>query len=701
MVLPGIFKPRKNSEADSKKSSKHRGDSPLSPSRRSLSKSPTKSVKETDLRSRQRKPSSRSNSKNASSADTHPLNLPPDEREKRRSAMSVPSDPPTPMDVDRDGDTSSAASSPPPITHPDANGDANDTDTEGPTSPVPPPHRFKPHTSPQLPGSPWKISEPSPQPVPSIDPEACKALGNKFFKNQDYVKAIAEYTKALSIEPRSATYLSNRSAAFMSANRFEEALADAKQGQEIEPQNAKILQRLARIYVYLGRPADAVDVLNHISTFQMVSPVDRASATSMQSHIQQAEDALRRGTAGSMVIHALDQAEKGLGAGVEKPRKWQLMRGEAYLKMGNVNSLGDAQGVAMSLLRRNSKDPEALVLRGRALYAQGDNDKALQHFREALNCDPDYKDGVKYLRLVQKLERMKEEGNAAFKKGKWRQAVELYGQALEVDPTNKGINSKLYQNRAMASIKLKDYKSAISDCDRAIALDSTYIKARKTRARAMGESGNWDDAVRELKAIAESNPSEPGIQKEIHNAEVELKKSKRKDYYKLLGVEKDASENEIKKAYRKLAIVHHPDKNPDDEHAAEKFKEIGEAYECLSDPQKRARYDSGEDLIDPSEMFAQGGGGFPMGGGMGGMGISPEMLFNMMGQGGGGMGGGGFSFSTGGGSPFGGAAGSRGGRTRGGGGFPGGFSFGMAGYLCLLLNVFRQVCNSRIHRVQA
>lgn len=240
----------------------------------------------------------------------------------------------------------------------------------------------------------------------------------------------------------------------MSANRFEEALADAKRAQEIEPQNAKVLHRLARIYVSLGRPSDAVDILDHIATFQTVTPTEKTAATIMQSHIQQAEDALRRGTTGSMVIHALDQAEKGLGPGLERPRKWQLMRGEAYLKMGNVNSLGDAQGVAMSLLRKNSKDPEALVLRGRALYAQGENDKALQHFREALNCDPDFKDAVKYLRLVQRLERTKEEGNAAFKTGKYRQAVDLYGQALEIDPTNKGINSKLYQNRAMASIKV-------------------------------------------------------------------------------------------------------------------------------------------------------------------------------------------------------------------------------------------------------
>ena len=212
---------------------------------------------------------------------------------------------------------------------------------------------------------------------------------------------------------------------------------------------------MARIYVLLGRPSEALDVLDHIATFQTVTLAERAGATEMQTHIKQAEEALRRGTTGSMVIHALDKVERALGSGVEKPRKWQLMRGEAYLKMGNVNSLGDAQGVAMSLLRKNSKDPEALVLRGRALYAQGENEKALQHFREALNCDPDYKDGVKYLRLVQKLERMKEEGNTAFKTGKYKQAVELYGQALAVDPNNKGINSKLHQNRAMASIKVR------------------------------------------------------------------------------------------------------------------------------------------------------------------------------------------------------------------------------------------------------
>jgi DnaJ family protein C protein 7 len=453
-------------------------------------------------------------------------------------------------------------------------------------------------------------------------------------------------------------------------------MEDCKMADELDPNNMKILLRLGRVYTSLGRPDEAVQVYNSINA----TAKDKQPALTMQKHLRMAEDTTRNEGSGSMVIYALNEAEKGLGPGVDKPRKWQLMRGEAHLRMGNANALGEAQNVAMSLLRYNNQDPDALVLRGRILYAQGENDKAIQHFRQALACDPDFKAAVKYLRMVQKLDRMKQEGNAAFKSGRYQEAIDTYTQALAVDPSNKNTNSKILQNRALCHSRLKCWKEAIADCEKALELDPSYTKARKTRAKALGENGNWEEAVRDLKAIAEENPSEPGIAKEIRDAEMELKKSKRKDYYKILGIEKDATETQIKKAYRKLAIVHHPDKNPDDADAADRFKEIQEAHETLSDPQKRERYDSGVDLVDPNDMF--GGGG--MGGGMGGMGggIDPEILMQMFGGMGGGMGGGrggggGFHFSTGGGggggSPFGGMGGMPSGGRR--GGPPGGFPF--------------------------
>lgn len=387
---------------------------------------------------------------------------------------------------------------------------------------------------------------------------------------------------------------------------------------ELDPDNMKILLRLGRVYTSLGRPDEALQVYNSINA----TAKDKQPALTMQKHLRMAEETSQNGGSGSMVIYALNEAEKGLGVGVERPRKWQLMRGEAHLRMGNPNALGEAQNVAMSLLRNNNQDPDALVLRGRVLYAQGENDKAIQHFRQALSCDPDFKDAVRYLRMVQKLERMKQEGNAAFKAGRYQEAIDTYTQALEVDPSNKNTNSKILQNRALCHTRQKSWKLAIADSEKALELDPSYTKARKTRAKALGENGNWEEAVRDLKAIQEENPSEPGIAKEIRDAEMELKKSKRKDYYKILGLQKDCTEQEVKKAYRKLAIIHHPDKNPDDADAADRFKEIQEAHETLSDAQKRERYDSGADLIDPSEMF---GGG--MGGGMGGMGggIDPEI----------------------------------------------------------------------------
>ena len=91
--------------------------------------------------------------------------------------------------------------------------------------------------------------------------------------------------------------------------------------------------------------------------------------------------------------------------------------------------------------------------------------------------------------------------------------------------------------------------------------------------------------------------------------------AEKRDYYEVLGVSKTATPDEIKKAYRKLAIKYHPDKNPDDKNAEEKFKEAAEAYEVLSNEEKRQKYDQFGHSMGP-QGFGGGGGGFYSSGGM-------------------------------------------------------------------------------------
>lgn len=107
----------------------------------------------------------------------------------------------------------------------------------------------------------------------------------------------------------------------------------------------------------------------------------------------------------------------------------------------------------------------------------------------------------------------------------------------------------------------------------------------------------------------------------------------KRDYYEVLGVEKGATADEIKKAYRKITKANHPDLHPGDKDCEERFKEANEAYEVLSDEEKRKKYDQfGHAAFDPNAGFGGGGfGGF--GGGFGGFGDLGDIFGDIFGFG--------------------------------------------------------------------
>lgn len=177
---------------------------------------------------------------------------------------------------------------------------------------------------------------------------------------------------------------------------------------------------------------------------------------------------------------------------------------------------------------------------------------------------------------------------------------------------------------------------ALADIEESITLFPGNFKALRTRARIHLHLENFEGSIADFQAALAQAKFEDSIaevrslQTELKKAEAALKRSKSKDYYKILGVARDCTEMEIKKAYRKESLIHHPDKGGDEE----KFKLVAEAFSVLSDPQRRHRYDMGEedseygggsggmggmDAHDFADLFAQfNGGGMPHGFGGGG-----------------------------------------------------------------------------------
>lgn len=188
-------------------------------------------------------------------------------------------------------------------------------------------------------------------------------------------------------------------------------------------------------------------------------------------------------------------------------------------------------------------------------------------------------------------------------------------------------------------MQAKLYEEADESCSKAIEFDESVVEAWTARGEARLKGEKFQEAVNDYTKAVELDPNNRDIQRSLQNAQLELKKSKRKNYYKILGVSKDASSRELKKAYRKLVKKLHPDKNvgkSDEEiqKAESEFREVNEAYDILVDPgkhtkqscmwicfhiddilsiDKRRRFDSGEDMEDDGS----GGGGHHGFGGFG------------------------------------------------------------------------------------
>ncbi|KAH9447711.1 hypothetical protein Pst134EB_033068 [Puccinia striiformis f. sp. tritici] len=172
--------------------------------------------------------------------------------------------------------------------------------------------------------------------------------------------------------------------------------------------------------------------------------------------------------------------------------------------------------------------------------------------------------------------------------------------------------TSLYSFGCKAYVGLNELKNSASICETLHNRDEEDIWGIIYKAETLMTAEEWEPAVSLLKEAYHKNEDQEEISSRLRKAQKGLKISKQKDYYKVLGVAKNADDRTLKKAYRKATLKAHPDKGG----SQAKMTALNEAYEVLSNPELRARYDNGDDPNDPmsgqhGNPFA-GGGGNPM-----------------------------------------------------------------------------------------
>eukprot|EP00548_Thalassiothrix_antarctica_P006904 CAMPEP_0194146962 /NCGR_PEP_ID=MMETSP0152-20130528/22436_1 /TAXON_ID=1049557 /ORGANISM="Thalassiothrix antarctica, Strain L6-D1" /LENGTH=475 /DNA_ID=CAMNT_0038847621 /DNA_START=86 /DNA_END=1513 /DNA_ORIENTATION=- len=439
-----------------------------------------------------------------------------------------------------------------------------------------------------------------------------RSKGEESFISGKYDDAINFYQKAIKIEPENAMNHYKMFRVRQRTRKYADALRDISRALELRPDSMDYRLQKAKLLKSLGQCEEALLVVKPLEGHENFVEQVKDCATSIASAQKMLfEEKWREAS------HLLDRAMKH----VEQASDLSFQRAKALY---HLNDYYGAIGDLGRVIKAHSNHIEAYELRGQSYFRLGDHDTAINHFREGLKLDPEHKGCKACHKFVKGIEKKKKRGDASFEEGEYQQAIDHWWMAINYDTTHLAFFRPTLLRIVKAHTKLGQHEKAIEEANKHIDnLES--VEGLQALGAAQQGAEKFQEAVNSYRRAVEISPDgeKREAQQKLQQAEVALKQSKEKNYYKILGVARDASQKEIKKAYRSLALKWHPDKNTDNiEEAEKKFQDIGEAYEILSDKESRGKYDRGEEIYENqgggsqrnahqffNRHFQQGGGG--------------------------------------------------------------------------------------------
>ncbi|KAH9029466.1 hypothetical protein EDB84DRAFT_1496401 [Lactarius hengduanensis] len=489
--------------------------------------------------------------------------------------------------------------------------------------------------------------------------------------------AAADPSSGSGLYPPGLQPLINRANALLSAGTFHDAARAYSEAIEQSPVDPTLYYKRATAYFSLGRHANAITDFDQVLALTSDS-FDKAHLMKAKIHAKEGRWADARESndpiARELSLDGLRVASHSVAL--------RQQRANCALAAGDFEeAVGDLS--RLTQITAPSTDAYMNIFRISYFYMGSTaSNTAMANLKRCLHYDPDSRPCLSAHRLVKSLDKQFKKLDELMAAEDWRGIINFilgsapkdaslsapgnglfstFEGALEPDavpiasvavpPPRKASPRRAAILRALcrAHVQLRQARSGEQWCDELLRMvgNEKDIDALLGKGEALLAREEWEEAVRTFERAWEASG---GGNREIHarlsKAQRLLKQSRTKDYYKVLGVARDADEKTIKKAYRKAALSAHPDKGGSEA----KMAVVNEAYEVLSNPELRQRFDNGDDPNDP--MQGQGG---PSPGGSGG---HPFAQFFQQAAGSG------FQFRTGGG---------------GGGGGPGGFSFHFPG----------------------
>ncbi|KAI0198643.1 DnaJ domain-containing protein [Astrocystis sublimbata] len=443
-------------------------------------------------------------------------------------------------------------------------------------------------------------------------------------------EALVYYDAAIARDPSDYLTFFKRATTYLSLGRTSQATSDFNKVLELRPGFEGAHLQLGKLKAKAA-DWDAAKENYRLAGHNTNSP-DFEKLVEAQGAAKLAEDAAAAGNWEECVT----QAGEAIFVANRAPYLRDL-RANCRFERGEVEEgMSDLQHFLQ--MRPGDTTPH-LKISATTFYGLGDTNQGLTQIRKCLHSDPDSKTCKKLMRQEKNVEKTWAKFTKAMERKQPMSAVKVLVPSGEdkglIDEVKEQIEELKKDGiipREAPSLLLTQLVEAACEayyetnsrrastyCPEALRLDENSLYGLLYKAKTQLDAEDFEPCVATLKKASEVRPDKNNIINPLmQKAQIELKRSKTKDYYKVLNVAHDADERQIKSAYRKASKVHHPDKAMKQgltkEEAEKKMAAINEAYEVLSDPELRARFDRGD---DPNSNEQQGNPfqGSPFGGG--------------------------------------------------------------------------------------